>query len=343
MDLTRLNINEIIRAPDYKFLYEHPNITNRIMFVVFGGSHAYGTNNADSDVDIRGCVFPAESDLLGITHFEQYVDNATDSTVYSFPRLFDLLCRQSPSCIEMLGCRKEDYALVSDAGQLLLDNRKLFLSQDAISTFDGYARSQLHMLKHFLARDRMDDTNKEEHILECCERAMEKFHERYAELPEGSLKLYIDESTKSTADREIFMDVDLRHYPLRDYVGIWDDLRQFAKNYGKLNARNRKKDDKHLNKHMMHLVRLKLTLLDILEKGDIITHRGKDYDLLMDIRNGVYMTDTGLVRDEFYEMLAKLDEDIAYAKKNTDLPQKTDAGKLNDLSVTINRMALNSI
>lgn len=340
MNITRPTLNEIIRAPDYRFLHEHPNIANRIMFLVFGGSYAYGTNNAQSDIDIRGCVLPHESDLLGITHFDQYVDEPTDTTVYSFPRLFGLLRRQSPACIEMLGCRKEDYAFVSEAGRLLLDNRKLFLSRNCVNTFDGYARSQLHLLEHFLARDRMNDADREEHILERCEQAMEKFHERYTALPEGSLKLYIDESTKTTADCEIFMDVDLSHYPLRDYVGLWNDLRQFAKNYGKLNARNRKKDDKHLNKHMMHLIRLKTTLLDMLETGDIVTYRRDDHDMLMNIRNGAYMTEDGLVRPEFYELLAKLDEDIAYALKYSDLPQNTDADKLNDLSVTINRIAL---
>lgn len=342
MDTTRPDLNEIIRTPDYRFLHEHPNIANRIMFLAFGGSYAYGTNNAESDIDIRGCALPRESDLLGITHFDQYVDEATDTTVYAFPRLFDLLCSQSPSCVEMLGCRREDYALVSEAGQLLLDNRKLFLSRQCIDTFDGYARNQLHLLKHYLARDRMSDADKEEHILERCKHAMEKFHERYTELHEGSLKLYIDKSAKSTADCEIFMDVELTHYPLRDYVSLWDDLRQLTKSYGKLNARNRKKDDKHLNKHMMHLVRLKLTLLDMLKTGDIHTYRGDDHDLLMDIRNGAYMTEDGLVRPEFYEMLAKLDEDIAYAARYTDLPQATDTDKLNDLSVAVNRIALKS-
>ena len=54
--------------------------------------------------------------------------------------------------------------------------------------------------------------------------------------------------------------------------------------------RNHKKDDIHLNKHMMHLIRLYLMCNEILEDKTVHTYR-KEHDLLMDIRNGKYRED----------------------------------------------------
>ncbi len=40
----------------------------------------------------------------------------------------------------------------------------------------------------------------------------------------------------------------------------------------------------HLNKHAMHLIRLFMMAIDILEKEDIITYRKDEHELLMKIR-----------------------------------------------------------
>lgn len=52
------------------------------------------------------------------------------------------------------------------------------------------------------------------------------------------------------------------------------------RDYDKIGKRNRKKDDNHLNKHAMHLIRLFMMAIDILEKGEIRTHRADDLELL---------------------------------------------------------------
>ena len=68
-------------------------------------------------------------------------------------------------------------------------------------------------------------------------------------------------------DSEIFMDVRLNHYPLRDYKDMWAEMSSIVKSYAKIGKRNEKAIQKNkLGKHMMHLVRLYLMCLDILEK-----------------------------------------------------------------------------
>lgn len=47
-------IKEKIQSPEYSFLTENPNLGENIILLGLGGSHAYGTSNENSDLDIRG-------------------------------------------------------------------------------------------------------------------------------------------------------------------------------------------------------------------------------------------------------------------------------------------------
>ena len=76
-------INEIIKAPEYDFLRTNDRLGNNIIFLTFGGSHAYGTNVEGSDIDIRGCALNSKSDLLGFSNFEQVVEEKTDILNYT--------------------------------------------------------------------------------------------------------------------------------------------------------------------------------------------------------------------------------------------------------------------
>ena len=66
--------------------------------------------------------------------------------------MIKLLCSCNPNTIEILGLKPEHYLYSSPIGQLLLDNRKIFLSQRASFTFGAYASSQLRRLENKSAR-----------------------------------------------------------------------------------------------------------------------------------------------------------------------------------------------
>lgn len=309
------------------------------MFLTLGGSHAYGTNTPDSDVDVRGCAFNSKSDLLGLTNFEQVIDNQTDTVIYSFNKLIGLLMNCNPNVIELLGCKPEHYAYMTDAGRLLIENRKLFLSQKAIRSFGGYANQQLRRLQNALARDSYPQDEKEQHILGSCLSAIAGFNERYKEFENGSINLYIGQcaDAESEYDTEILADINLHEYPLRDYKNIWSDLNNIVKDYGKLNKRNNKKDNLHLNKHAMHLVRLYLMAFDILENEEIITYREKDLDFLMSIRNGKYQKEDGTFDMNFFAIINEYEERLKYAAANTSLPASPNFQQVNELVMGINQ------
>ena len=116
----------------------------------------------------------------------------------------------------------------------MVEQRDMFLSQKAVHAFGGYATQQLRRLQATLARDRYDQSEKEKQILSSCKSSMTSFNDRYQEFENGAIHLYVDESQREDLDTEIFLDVNLTHYPLRDYKNIWSDLNTMP--IGKLSA-----------------------------------------------------------------------------------------------------------
>jgi len=96
------DINEVVKGKEYEFLGTNEHLKGKPVFLTFGGSHAYGTATAESDVDIRGCAFNSKQDLIGLGSFEQVVDTNTDTTIYSFNKLLSLFANVNPNSIEML-------------------------------------------------------------------------------------------------------------------------------------------------------------------------------------------------------------------------------------------------
>ena len=338
--MTIEQIKEMVAGSEYDFLRTNPHLKGRIIFLTLGGSYSYGTNMETSDVDVRGCALNSPSDLLGLTNFEQVVHTQTDTTVYAFNKLIKLLLNCNPNTIEMLGCKPEHYFLLTDTGRMMIENRKMFMSRRAVHSFGGYATQQLRRLENALARDKMSQARREEHIRNSMERAVQSFKGRYTEFNKGSVILYTDESPREDLDRELFADITLKKFPAREFNSMINDLTNVLSDYEKLNHRNNKKDDNHLNKHAMHLIRLYLMCLDILEKGDIVTYRGDDLDLLMSIRRGEYQKEDGTYRQEFFDMVNKFEARMAYAKENTALPENPDMKRVEEFVMEVNRRAL---
>lgn len=252
------DIKNLLNSSDYSFLKDNPHLNEKVVLLALGGSYAYGTNVATSDIDIRGCALNSRQDLLGLSNFEQFVDEKTDTVIYSFNKLVRLLIGCNPNVIEMLGCKPEHYLYLSPIGQELVNNRHMFLSQRAVKSFGGFATQQLRKL-------------------------------------ENSLKN--------------------------------DDLS------ARLN------DSAHLNKHAMHLIRLYLMCLDILEKGEINTYRYDERELLLNIRNGYFQNEESSYNPEFFELVADYEKKFDYAKRHTDLPQHPDMSKIEEFVISVNEKA----
>ena len=113
-----------------------------------------------------------------------------------------------------------------------------------------------------------------------------------------------------------------------------------VKDYDKIGKRNKKKDDNHLNKHAMHLIRLFMMAIDILEKGMIKTHRTDDLELLLKTRSGAFMLEDHTFSKEFYEILAHYEALLEKATKESHLPDNPDLEKVGAFVEHINRKTI---
>lgn len=167
-----------------------------------------------------------------------------------------------------------------------------------------------------------------------CNNAMQTFPCRYKTFSPEQIRLYLSDDPY---DVKIMADVSMLKMPLREFIGIMNELTEVAKNYDKLNHRNSKKDDNHLNKHAMHLVRLYLEAIDIFEKGDIITHRKDDLPLLRKIRAGEFQNPDHSYRPEFFDIVSDLEKRFNYAVKTSDLPKSPDMKAVEEFVFAVNK------
>lgn len=335
-----MDFNKLMMEPEYGFLRTNKRLGGRVILLGLGGSYAYGTNNENSDIDLRGVTLPLRSDLLGLTSFEQYEDANTDTVVYSFNKIVKLLLECNPNTCEILGLDEGQYLIKTPIGQELVDNSGLFLSKRAARSFGGYASAQLRRLQNAIARDSLPQQEREQHILNSVRRALEDFQGRYGESACGSVKLYVDRAVSPGMDTEIFVDASQSHMPLRDYQKMLAALHNVVRDYDKIGKRNKKKDGGHLNKHAMHLIRLFMMAIDILEKGEIKTHRTDDLELLLKIRSGGFQKEDGTFDGEFYQMLGEYESRLEAAEKHSILPDHPDMEKVEAFVESVNLRAI---
>lgn len=264
--MTREELQRIIDSEPYDFLRTDPHLGKHLMFLTIGGSHAYGTNVAGSDVDIRGVALNSKSDLLGMGDFEHHVDTATDTTVYSINKAIWLLCSGNPNMSEQLGNPDELVISYHPATQLLLDNKNLFLSKRVIASFGGFANKML------------------------------------------------EEATR--------------------YGEFYNQMQKYG-NVCELFKLKRK-----MSKTSMNMIRLYLMLFDILEKGQIITNRSADRELLMKARTGGFQAENGYVSHELKELQKEYEKRLQYDKAHTMLPDSVDSKQIEELVIAINEQSL---
>lgn len=335
--MTVEQINKMLLTEDYDFIRTNPHLGRNIIMLGLGGSHAYGTNVEGSDVDIRGIALNTKDDILGGGGFQQVVHEATDTTIYSLNKIITLLSNCNPNTIEMLGLNPEHYLYLHTIGKELIKNRKMFLSKRAMYSFGGYATSQLRRLDNKSMRT-LAQAEQEQHILNSIMNATYAFPEKYDEFKPGEgINLYLGVSSQDDMEKEIFMDINLTHYPLRDYKSMWSDMKNIVSEYGKIGQRNKKAiEHGKISKHMMHLIRLYLMCIDILEKEEIITYREDDLEYLMSIRYGKFLDEDGHPIDGFYDIVNEFEKRMNYAAENTSLPDKPDYKMIRDFVIDVN-------
>lgn len=159
MLLQKLADKNLIHPP--KFLIDNTH------FLVRMGSYAYGTTLDTSDCDIYGwCIPPKEmvfphldGEILGFgrqkKRFEQFQQHhihdesngwTYDFQIFNIVKYFDLVMQNNPNLIDSLFVSRQCVMVSTHIGELVRENRKVFLHKGAWPKFKGYSFSQLNSL-----------------------------------------------------------------------------------------------------------------------------------------------------------------------------------------------------
>lgn len=102
------------------------------------------------------------------------------------------------------------------------------------------------------------------------------------------------------------------------------------------NVQGNKVNAPKLCKHMMHLMRLYFTGTDILKDKLIITRRLQENSILMDIRNGKYLTAENYPTKEYWDLMSNCRKRFIYASQHTSLPEEPDMQRIDHIQMYIN-------
>lgn len=119
---------------------------NRLQFEFVRGSHLYGLNTAESDLDTGG-LFIADRDHflgLGLDYQEQVSDERNDTTWYEIGKFCNMLLKSNATVLEALFVPKDKMIVPpSELVQPLFENKKEFITKQCFMPFVGYALEQI--------------------------------------------------------------------------------------------------------------------------------------------------------------------------------------------------------
>jgi predicted nucleotidyltransferase len=82
----------------------------RLLYEYIRGSHLYGLNNEDSDVDTSGVFVCTRDELFGCFGYKPQVTDARhDNTWFEIGELIRLLLKSNPTVMESLLCLRTRY------------------------------------------------------------------------------------------------------------------------------------------------------------------------------------------------------------------------------------------
>jgi predicted nucleotidyltransferase len=120
---------------------------SRLVFSCLTGSHAYGTSDENSDIDIRGVFMPPREYVLGVSSQIEQIEGPEDTVLYALPKFLKLAGNCNPNIIELLFIPEDNVIQSNWKWKEIADHRSIFVSKKARNTFSGYASQQLHRIK----------------------------------------------------------------------------------------------------------------------------------------------------------------------------------------------------
>lgn len=346
-----MNKNNVVTTVSEEIQQELEDLANQNCILrVVAGSHAYGTNIEGSDWDERAIfVDKPERIILPFEKIEQVTFREDDKVYYELSKYMPLLLSQNPNVIELIWTAPKDILYKNELGDLLLENRKEFLSKQVTDSYVGYAMSQLKRIKGHNKWINNPQPEREPqqgdfvsvvwNLTENKENNKKPVHANYTAVSLGDNhyglwsneklgvvgKSWLDKKGNPNAvKKEEFESKYGKTQPdliVKINEKLYDDNHENWKMYWSW-KKNRNEKRSALEekfgydvKHAMHLIRLLRSGIDILENG-IVPVKREDANYLLDIRSGKY------TYEEIVKESEKLSEKVKNLSDKTALPQE---------------------
>ena len=142
---------------DFKKIAERNKI-----FEIRVGSHLFGTDTEESDLDLFGVFMPSEELLYGFKRCEEVdlgtvakdetgrnTKEAVDRKLHEYRKYVRMLMQNNPNIVHTLFVNHENVVFKDREGfaQRLWQQPEMFISQEAHHRFVAYAHSQLHKMR----------------------------------------------------------------------------------------------------------------------------------------------------------------------------------------------------
>jgi len=125
----------------------------------YRGSFVHGTyipkDDPDciDDIDVQGICVPPLDHYYGTKTFgskgtKEIKKDEWDIVLFEFTKAIRLLKKGNPNVLQLLWLQEKHYIHKSPLGQMLIDNRDLFVGKHVYHSFAGYANGQLHRMTH---------------------------------------------------------------------------------------------------------------------------------------------------------------------------------------------------
>lgn len=331
---------------------------------VVAGSNAYGTNGPNSDWDERGIFVDDMSRIiLPFDKIEQVTLTHDDIVLFELSKYMPLLLSQNPNVIELIWTEPKDILHKNELGDLLLDNRKSFLSRQIKDSYVGYAQSQLKRIKGHNKWINNPQPEKEPEPKDFTSVVWnftntKEFNKKvpfdgFVAVDIGDNHYSLWSIDKLKIDKKPWIDKRGNPNPIakKDFEqfnpenlspdmivklnkNLFDSHHTNWKMYWNWkNNRNEKRSELEEKygydvKHAMHLIRLLRSGLDILENG-IVPVKRPDREYLLDIRNGKYTYEEIVAESE------RLTQKVEDVSKKTLLPAEPDYALAKEIMLEI--------
>ena len=330
----------------------------KLIFRAIVGSHLYGTNSPDSDIDERGVFIPSEKYFYGFLYrTEQFEDKNNDTVYFELRKFMQLAMDNNPNIIELLFIPKNKWLQDSDEWLQIYKNKNLFISKKVKHTFSGYAHMQFNKIKLHrkwllnppkkkparedfglspfrsdLTKDQIGAFNvllalklenlKEFHPLKEQLEQMEETH-NFKQLCKQFVQININAIQSMIPISKQFIDILQKENAYAQAQRYYNQYENWKKNRNPVRAKMENEYGFDL-KHALHLCRLVLEGEELLTTGTI-TFPAPNAKFLLDIKNGVY------TYDEISKILENSDQKFDDLYEKTSLPNSPDRVKIDEL------------